>query len=55
MTRFRIRYIHPETGEEAVHEGEWEATETVTAREWAEDFAYTLADKGSFTVTELRG
>lgn len=58
MPRFKITYRDPETGEDATHVGEYEATpaETdrpdglrigaISARQWAEDHAYSLADKG---------
>lgn len=66
--RFRITYRDPETGEQAQHIGEYADTPgvvafgdgstrdvgTVTAREWAEDHAYSLADKGPYQVEEIR-
>lgn len=60
MTHFRITYIDPETGEPAEHEGVYhdspESSDSVvkiTAREWAEDHAYTLADKGAYQIKEI--
>jgi len=55
MARFRIDYIDPQTSEPQVvyseHQDSFDPTH-ITAREWAEDLAYTLADKGRYTVTE---
>lgn len=55
MARFRIDYLDPETREAQIvyseHEDSFEPMH-ITAREWAEDLAYTLADKGHYTVTE---
>lgn len=56
MPMFRITYQDPETGEKVsvdkefvkVHEGE------IAAREWAEDWAYSMADKGPYKIEELR-
>jgi hypothetical protein len=43
------------TGRATDHKGnEIGPVQTITAREWAEDAGYTLADKGPFTVTELK-
>lgn len=67
-TRFKITYADPETGEPAEHVGDYEPTFngkiesagrvigrfSMTAREWAEDHAYALADKGPYTITEVR-
>lgn len=54
MTRFRIEYRHPETDEAMSIEEDFEDTEEISAKEWAEDYAYTLADKGWYRVTEIR-
>lgn len=59
MTRLLITYTDPETGEPAEHIGDYVDTPDtevglITAREWAEDHAYTLADKGWFEIKELR-
>lgn len=69
MTKFRITYADPETGEAKEHIGEYHDTPgnvtssdgstynvgPITAGEWAEDHAYALADKamGTVTITEL--
>lgn len=50
--RFRIDYKDPETQEDKTVYAEFHDTQTITARQWAEDYGYTLADKGYFTVTE---
>lgn len=52
MTTFSIEYRDPETGELRQTEAEFSDTVDVTAKIWAEDYAYTLADKGSYTVKE---
>lgn len=67
MPKFLIDYTDPESGEPKQHECEFEdwtgrasiggksfgPEQTITARQWAEDLAYSLADKGPFTVTEI--
>lgn len=68
MTRFLITYTDPETGEPAEHIGNYDTTPgivtdnsgkvlsegpPISAREWAEDHAYMLADKGAYTIKEL--
>lgn len=52
--KWRIEYVDPETGEDVAVEIETTATETVSAREWAEDRAYSLADKGWYEITEIK-
>lgn len=68
VKRFRIHYRDPasETGEwKTVTEsfsdtpaGTDDATgfkyPAIIAREWAMDFAYTLADKGPYEITEIK-
>lgn len=71
MARFRIDYVDPDTGEHKTHIGDYEdwtgragsaetgfsgPVMTITAREWAQDHAYMLADKamGAVKITELR-
>jgi hypothetical protein len=66
---FEIRYTDPETGAEAVVVKEFEDTiierggpnivnkeiyVSITAEEWAEDWAYMIADKEPHTVRELK-
>ncbi len=65
MAKFRITYPKydrnvPEDPEQnEVVEMEFtdsyikETDTTITAREWAEDWAYMAADKGPFTVEEI--
>lgn len=62
--RFQITYDDPETGERKVHEGIYYDTPgivtrpdgttydvgPISARQWAEDHAYALADKAMGTV-----
>lgn len=66
---FEIRYTDPETGAEAVVIKEFEDTivensnpkivngeinVNISAEEWAEDYAYMIADKGPYTIRELK-
>ena len=65
MTKFKITYDDPEGNpegyiahvveykefEDSVFEGEL-TTVTISAREWAEDYAYAKANKGQFKVEE---
>lgn len=51
--RFRITYDDPKTSETVTIEREFEDSATVAAREWAMDFAYTLANKGWNRVEEI--
>lgn len=54
MTRFRIEYFDPETKEiETVYES-FEDTKDITAKQWAEDAAYSYADKHWHCVTEIK-
>ena len=48
--KFRLEYTDPETGELEEYISEFKDTLTVSALEWAEDMAYSLADKGSYTI-----
>ncbi|AMB48380.1 hypothetical protein [Methylobacterium sp. AMS5] len=65
MKRFRITYADPETREDITIEREFGDTPRevttngfvvgpISARTWAEDFAYALADKGSYKIEEIR-
>ena len=49
---FNIYYTDPETGEEVVVMKSFSDIETISAKEWAEDWAYTVADKGHYEVEE---
>ena len=49
MTKFVITYIDAE-GEEREVEKDFVSTKSLTALEWAEDYAYTLTDKGVFDI-----
>ena len=66
---FEIRYTDPETGAEAIVIKEFEDTivensnpkivngeinVNISAEEWAEDYAYMIADKGPYTIRELK-
>lgn len=60
MALFRINYIHPQTEQPASEEVEFfdvpaggNLKSPISAREWAEDYAYSLADKGHYKITEL--
>lgn len=60
MKKFLIKYKDPDTQEivEVVKEfDDFAGSDTVgsiTAEEWAEDFAYTAADKGYHEVKEIK-
>lgn len=59
--KFKIRYDDPETGnrKEVIKEfddwtGDVAGNEmTISAQAWADDYGYTLADKGWFTATPI--
>lgn len=66
---FEITYTDPETGLEVVVVKEFEDTVAknsnpkivngeinvnISAEEWAEDYAYMIADKGPYTIRELK-
>ena len=61
MKKFRIEYLDPETEEIITIFEEFEdslPTEDspllITAKEWAEDLAYSCSDKRWYEVTEVR-
>lgn len=57
MPMFKIRYADPDTGKEEVFEMEFEDSHEphfISAKEWAEDRAYMLADKGWYHVKETK-
>ena len=53
MPKFRIEYIDPETEEEVIEYRNFVDGGGVTAEFWAEDYAYTRADKGWHEVHRL--
>lgn len=57
MPKFKIKYVDPKNSEEEVWKEEileFKDTLTITAFEWAEDYAYSMSDKGSYIIEELR-
>lgn len=54
MAKFQIEYTDPQTGEFIITVKSFEPTSHITAREWAEDWAYTVSDKGPYKIEELR-
>jgi hypothetical protein len=54
MPEFRIRYTDPDTGETEEVVKEFNDSETASALEWAEDWAYAAADKGPHEVMEIK-
>lgn len=56
MPTFEITYQIPDVDEGVTNtvQVKFEDTQTeyglITAEEWAEDYAYSLADKGSYTI-----
>ena len=59
MTKFKITYQHPDSGqlegydELFVEVKEFKDTASITAGEWAEDYAYNRANKGWYTVEKI--
>lgn len=51
MARYKIEYAEPETGVIKTIESEHADCGDITSRQWAEDLAYSLADKGYYKVT----
>ncbi len=54
MPKFQIVYLHHETEEVVKEIHEFKDTEVISAKEWAEDYAYTMADKGYYIVFEIK-
>lgn len=54
MPLFEITYTDPDSGEEKTIEHTFEDSATATAMEWAEDYAYILADKGYYSIKEIK-
>lgn len=57
MTRFLIQYRDPETNEEKEVEQDFEDSHDphfISAKDWADDYGYMLADKGWYHITELK-
>ena len=50
---FKITYDDPETGESKVIYDTFDDASEITAKECAEDYAYSLADKGYYKVEEV--
>jgi hypothetical protein len=50
--RFLIKYKDPDTGETISIVEDFNDSEKFPAKIWAEDLAYSLADKGWYSVTE---
>lgn len=56
MTRFKIEYKDPDTDQILVEEQEFFNSPEplcIRDREWAQDYAYTMANKGWHRVTKL--
>ena len=54
MPTFKITYTDPEDENHTITvTEEFHDTENVTALEWAEDYAYAVADKGFYEIEEL--
>ena len=53
MAQFKITYADPETEEIRTTIEEFFDSDNITAKEWAEDYAYAKADKGFHTVERL--
>lgn len=53
-TNFAITYVDPDSGVQVTDKVAFTSTEDMSARDWAEDWAYGKADKGPFSVTEVK-
>lgn len=57
MSKFKINYKEPETLEYKTVLREFHDTEyrgdVITAEEWAEDYAYSIADKGEYSIKRI--
>jgi len=53
VPKFLIMYDDPEL-EDEIREFETSVEFPMTAREWAEDYAYNKADKGRYEIKELK-
>lgn len=52
---FRITYFDPVEEKEVTVEKEFEDSPTLTALDWAKDWAYSAADKGWCNIVEVKG
>lgn len=52
---FEIQYRDPQTGFIETIRETFEDSQVGCAKMWAEDYAYTLADKGWYRLKELKG
>jgi hypothetical protein len=53
VKKFKITYRDPDTGELIELVEEFEDSPGIAAHEWADDYAYTLADKGWYKIEEM--
>jgi hypothetical protein len=56
MATFRITYTDPESGKEVVEEKDFHDSHDphfISAKDWAEDYAYGRADKGPHNVVQV--
>lgn len=51
---FEIVYVCPTTGEQKTVTQIFTGNTDISAKEWAEDFAYGLSDKGRYKVKEMK-
>ena len=54
MKNFKIKYLDPKTEEYVTIHKSFETTGELTAEDNAEDYAYSIADKGPYTITEIK-
>lgn len=52
--KFKIEWKDPETGEHRSEVKEFTGDREFPPHEWAEDYAYSVADKGWHKVTEVK-
>jgi hypothetical protein len=53
MAKFLIEYRDPVTGDWKQEMVKFSDSANILAKDWAEDYAYTLADKDEHKVTEI--
>lgn len=51
--RFKITYTNPETKELVTIEKDFDNSPAVSAETWADDYAYSIADKGHYHIKEI--
>ena len=55
MPKYRIIYRDPQTEETVNVIKTFEKEEHISAKAWAEDWAYAVSDKAVYSITEIKG